>query len=150
MTLASSKRTSLLFVGDFVVLIVSLWITLFVRYAAAPSAETLYDHFTAFLPLLLIWILVFFISGLYEKQTVIFKDEIPLTLFRAQLVNAVIAVIFFYLAPFLPIAPKTVLFLFVIISSLFLLVWRTEIFPRFSKPVKQNAVIIGSGGRCRN
>ena len=146
MTLASKKRTSLLFVGDFVVLVVSLWIALFVRYAAAPNAVTLYDHFAAFLPLLLIWILVFFISGLYEKHTVIFKNEIPLTLFRAQLVNAGLAVVFFYFAPFLPIAPKTVLFLYVIISSLTLLVWRTEIFPRLSKgESKDNAVIIGAG-----
>lgn len=146
MTIASRKRTSLLFVGDFVVLLVSLWITLFVRYAAAPSAQTLYNHFTAFLPLLLIWILVFFISGLYEKHTVIFKDEIPLTLFRAQLVNAGLSVIFFYLAPFLPVAPKTVLFLYVIISSLFLLLWRTEIFPRTSdREDKEKAIIIGAG-----
>jgi exopolysaccharide biosynthesis polyprenyl glycosylphosphotransferase len=146
MTLASKKRMSLLFIGDFLVLALSLWITLFVRYAAAPSAQTLYDHFTAFLPLLLIWILVFFISGLYEKHTVIFKTEIPLTLFRAQLVNAGLAVIFFYLAPYLPIAPKTVLLLYVVISSLALLVWRTEIFPRFSNGEgKEKAVIIGAG-----
>ncbi len=73
MTLASKKRVSLLFVGDFVVLLVSLWLTLLVRYASAPTAVMLYQHFAAFLPLLLIWVLVFFISGLYEKQKVIFK-----------------------------------------------------------------------------
>ncbi len=146
MTIASKKRVGLLFAGDFIVLLISLWITLFVRYAAAPRAETLLAHFTAFLPLLLIWILVFFISGLYEKYTVIFKTEIPLTLFRAQFLNAGLAVVFFYFSPYLPIAPKTVLFLYVVISSLCLLVWRTEIFPRFARgESKDNAVIIGAG-----
>ncbi len=46
----------------------------------------------------------------------------------------------------MPIAPKTVLFLYVIISSLALLVWRTEIFSRISKgETKEKAVIIGAG-----
>ncbi len=146
MTIASKKRTSLLFVGDFLVLLLSLWITLFVRSAVVPSASFFFANLTAFVPLLLVWILVFFISGLYEKHRVIFKDEIPLTLFRSQLFNAGLAVVFFYFAPFLPVAPKTVLFLYVIISSLMLLLWRTEIFPRFSRSEsKDSAVIIGAG-----
>ncbi len=146
MTIASPKRTSLLFVGDFLVLLISLWITLFVRSASAPPAQFFYLNFIAFVPLLIIWTLVFFISGLYDKQTVIFRDEIPFTLFRAQLFNAGLSVVFFYFAPFLPVAPKTVLFLYVIISSLILLIWRTEIFPRFGRSeVKDNAVIIGAG-----
>lgn len=146
MTIASKKRTSLLFVGDFLVLLLSLWVAIFVRSAVVPSVSFFFANLSAFLPLLVVWILVFFISGLYEKHRVIFKDEIPLTLFRAQLFNAGLAVFFFYFAPFLPVAPKTVLFIYVVISSLVLLVWRTEIFPRFSRnESKDNAVIIGAG-----
>lgn len=146
MTIASRRRSILLFLTDFIVLVISLWLTLFIRSVSYPDVEIFYSHLMAFLPLLLVWILVFFISGLYEKHTVIFKTEIPLTLFRAQIVNAGLAVVFFYFAPYLPIAPKTVLFLYVVISSLLLLIWRTEIFPKFSNgESKEKAVLIGAG-----
>ena len=144
MSIAGRRKPGLLFLGDFAVLIISLWIALFARFFAFPSADMFMENFAAFLPLLALWILIFFISGLYEKQAVIFKNALPGTIFRAQLVNAGLAVVFFYFAH-LDIAPKTILFLYVIISSLALLFWRAILFPRVSSEAEESAILIGSG-----
>ena len=144
MSIAGRRKPTLVFLGDFAVLVVSLWVALFVRYFAAPSASVFMDNLVAFLPLLAIWFLVFFISGLYEKHAVIFRNALPGTIFRAQLANAGLAVVFFYFAP-LALTPKTILFLYVIISSLALLFWRAELFPRISREAKESAILIGSG-----
>src|ERR1700722_3191902 len=145
MSIVSKKAPVLLFAGDFTVFVISLWIALFVRYAHLPSGQLFLQHFVAFVPLFIAWILVFFVAGLYEKHAVLLKNTVPAGIFNAQLVNAGIAVVFFYFAPFLPIAPKTTLFIYVIISSICLLIWRTGIFPLFAKQAPENAILIGGG-----
>ena len=47
-----------------------------------------------------------FISGLYEKHTLIFKSRIPTVIFNAQLVNVGLAVLYFYLVTGSELPPK--------------------------------------------
>ena len=41
-------------------------------------------------------VLVFFIAGLYDKHTVIFKRKLPDTIIHAQVTNIVLAALFFF------------------------------------------------------
>jgi lipopolysaccharide/colanic/teichoic acid biosynthesis glycosyltransferase len=65
-------------------------------------------------------------------------------LLKVQVVNILIGVTFFYLAP-VAIAPKANLVIFFVISTLALLIWRMVMFPVVSSTRKQNAIVIGRG-----
>src|SRR5688572_28397593 len=67
----------ILFIGDVVILYVSLWVTLFIRNLSVPSAEAWSSHLSAFAILFAVWLLAFFIAGLYEKHTIIFQKRLP-------------------------------------------------------------------------
>ena len=145
MTTSNKKEALLLFVGDLCAFLLALWITLFVRYSAIPSGQLLYDHLVPFSILFVLWFFVFFIAGLYEKHTLILKGKIPAIIFYSQLLNSGIAVLFFYLIPFFGIAPKTNLVIYLVLSFLFVLVWRIYGSALLSVRNKQKAIIIGSG-----
>lgn len=135
----------MLLLGDILFLSVALWLTLLVRHGEAPSFALLQTHFLPFGFLFLVWILVFYIAGLYEKHTTILKSRLPSILVSAQFSNASLAVVFFYFIPFFGITPKTVLFIYLFVSSLLILFWRAYLYLVISKGRPLNAVIIGSG-----
>ena len=57
--------------------------------------------------------LYFFLAGLYEKHTLVFKTKLPSVILNTFIVNSLIAALFFYLVPSFGIAPKTnLLFIF--------------------------------------
>ncbi len=145
MTILRKKEALLLFVGDVFFFFFSLWFMLFVRYGEMPEWSLFRDHFIAFSFLFVVWIVVFFVAGLYEKHTLILRKKIPGTIFNAQLVNTGLAVLFFYLIPYFGITPKTNLFIYLIVSFCFILCWRIYGETFFSVRNKQNAILIGSG-----
>ena len=145
MTISGKKETLALFLGDIVLLYFSLWFTLAVRDWGIPSGHSWQLHFWPFSIIMAVWILVFFISGLYEKHTLILKSRLPGTVFNAQIANSFIAVLFFYFIPYFGIAPKTNLFIYLVISFVLILLWRIY-GDRFLHPlVKQKGIIVGSG-----
>ena len=145
MTIWNKKEALLLFIGDIVFFTIALWFMLFVRYFEFPSADTFLRHLVPFSVLFIVWVLVFFIAGLYEKHTVILKNKLPSIIFNAQLTNSAIAVLFFYLIPYFGITPKTSLFIYLFISFFFILFWRIYGHSFFGPIVKQRALLIGSG-----
>ena len=145
MSIASRKEAIVLFLGDILVLVISLWLALFIRYAEVPSFVLYDQHLTVFAILFVIWILVFFIFGLYEKHTLLLKSRIPTMLLHAQIINSTIAVFLFYFFPLFSIAPKINLFLNLIITLVLLVFWRLYILPRLGFGRQQNSLLVGSG-----
>lgn len=145
MTFGGTKATAYLFAGDLTVFIVSLWLTLLVRYLAVPDVELLSTHVSSFSVLFGVWILVFYMAGLYSKNVALFRKELPSTIIGAQFVNMLIAVLFFFFVP-IGIAPKTNLLLYLFISVATVFTWRLWIFPSFASPVaRERAALIGAG-----
>lgn len=145
MTISGKKETAALFFGDVVILYFSLWLALFIRDWEIPSSSILRLHFWPFTIIIGVWILVFFISGLYEKHTLILKSRLPSTVFNTQIANSFIAVLFFYFIPYFGIAPKTNLFIYLIISFALILFWRIYGDRILHPLVKQKGIIVGSG-----
>lgn len=114
----------LLFVGDIVVLYVSLWLSLALRSWALPAASVWQTHVVPFTFLTIAWVLVFFIAGLYEKHTTILRKRLPSIILNAQIVNSIIAILFFYFIPYFGITPKVILFVYLVVSFGLVLVWR--------------------------
>jgi exopolysaccharide biosynthesis polyprenyl glycosylphosphotransferase len=145
MTISGKKETVALFLGDILLLYFSLWLSLALRDWSAPSQYSLGLHFIPFTIIIGVWILVFFISGLYEKHTLILKSRLPSTVFNSQIANSFIAVLFFYFIPYFGITPKTTLFIYLIVSFIFILLWRIYGDRILHPLVKQKGIIVGSG-----
>lgn len=141
------KRTpALLFLGDLVVFFLALWMTLFIRTGALPSAQAFSDHLGPFSVLFILWALVFYMSGLYGKGTILFKSHQPQALVRTQVANIILAALFFFLVPGVGIAPKTNLAIYLIVSVLLIFLWRLVVYPRVSvRRTRAKAVLIAEG-----
>jgi exopolysaccharide biosynthesis polyprenyl glycosylphosphotransferase len=149
MTAFNKRDPFLLFLGDFIIFYLSLWLTFLIRYRAFPSQELLATHVTPFTILVLAWFLIFYIAGLYEKRTIVLRSRLPNTLFKSQITNSIIAVLFFYFIPYFGITPKTVLFIYLTISFVLILLWRIYGYSLVGVKRKQNAILIGSGEEMR-
>jgi len=120
-------------------------LALYIRSAEMPALTLFVKHFVPFSILFIFWLLVYFIAGLYEKHTLILKSRLPNIIFNAQVVNGIFAIIFFYSIPFFKITPKTLLFIYLIISFIFVLLWRLYGLSLISHREKESALLIGSG-----
>ncbi len=135
----------MLFLGDIIVLVVSLILTLWLRYGKFPSTQVFELHLAPFSILFITFILVYFIAGLYDNHTRLFKNRLPITLLNVQLVNTVVGISFFYFIPYFSIAPKVVLFLFLVLSLFLMYIWRIFFVFKFNSHKKdkiQKAILI--------
>lgn len=146
MIYGGKRAPALLLLGDLAVFALSLWLTLLVRNGALPTREALEGHAGPFLVLFLLWVLVFYMSGLYGKGTILFKSRQPEALVRVQAANIVLAALFFFLVPGVGIAPKTNLAIYLVVSVLLIFLWRLVLYPRFSvRQERMRAVLIAEG-----
>jgi len=150
MTIGSKKELVVLFLGDLVSLAVAFWLALAVRALATPSYSTLSAYAVSLVPLSILWVFTFFIAGLYEKHAIVFEKKLPGTILNAQIANSIIAIIFFYLfAPYFSVTPKTVLALYLVISTAIIISWRFIGPAAFGINRQENAILIGSGEEMR-
>ncbi len=145
MKILNRREPIILFAGDLVAFSVALWLALALRYGAAPSSELLLQHIPPFAVLFALWTLVFFIAGLYEKHMLVFNGKLPSLILNTQVMNSLIAVVFFYLIPLFGIAPKTILLLYLIVSFALIVFWRIALAPHLGLRVPERAILIGSG-----
>jgi exopolysaccharide biosynthesis polyprenyl glycosylphosphotransferase len=149
MTAFNKRDPFLLFVGDFIIFYISLWIALVIRFQAIPSQQVLATHILPFSILILAWFLVLYIAGLYEKRIIVLRNRLPSTLLKAQVTNSLIAVLFFYFIPYFGITPKTILFIYLSVSFIGILLWRIYGYTFVGVKRKQNAILIGNGEEMR-
>lgn len=150
MTIGSNRESIILFLGDLASLAAAFWLALVVRAVEIPSFETLGMYASSLVPLSLLWMFTFFIAGLYEKHALVFEKKLPSTILNAQIANSIIAVIFFYLfTPYLGIAPKTILVLYLVISTVLIVLWRLLGPALFGIKRQEAAILIGSGEEMR-
>lgn len=146
MTIVNKRESLVLLIGDLIFFFLSLWLSLFIRYIQFPGADKFISHAKPFSILFVIWIIFFYIAGLYEKHTIFIRNKLPVTILNTQVVNSLVAVSFFYLIPFFGITPKTILFIYLITSFALIVLWRLFIFQKiFFKKKKFSAILIGSG-----
>lgn len=146
MTHGGIRASALLFIGDLATFLAALWLTLLLRYGTVPTEALLRDHIGPFSILFAVWILVFYMSGLYSKRFILFKSSLPNAILRTQVINIVIAALFFFLTPGVAIAPKTNLLIYLMVSLGLIFAWRLAFYPRISNPrTRDHAVLIACG-----
>ena len=115
----------LLVMGDIATLYVALFITLFIRYGVTWDSPETQSHFQPFSLLFALWILVFYINGLYEISKLKNTGAFLKNLGAAAFVSAALSVAFFYFITVYGITPKTNLFIFLAFAFAFIYAWRT-------------------------
>lgn len=148
MTNRGKFEAALLFIGDLLCLVAGLWLTLLVRYQSLPSGRLFLDHLSVFGMVFGLWLIVFFIFDLYRRRTLIFSSSLPAIILRAQLINSLVAVLFFYFFGNLTagtITPKTNLFINLPISFLLIWGWRIYIFDRWALGKKLTVSFVCTG-----
>lgn len=145
MSFSYRREPFVLLFGDIFFFTLALWLTLTIRYVAFPNTQLFYDHIIPFSLLFVAWLVIFFISGLYDKHTIVFKNKVSDVIFRAQIVNVLIAATFFFFIPYFGITPKTNLVIYLIVSFLLISIWRIYLFGYIRPRKRQKGVLIGSG-----
>jgi len=139
------RETAILIVGDFLILVASLWVALLLRNLSLPSFSYFEANLVPFLPMFLLSLVVFYIAGLYEKQTRPIRSVMGIRIFGAQVATVALAALLFFILP-LSIAPKTILALYLVISVVAESAWR---FYRMNREVTEGkrvpVVLVGSG-----
>ncbi len=132
-----------LLLGDGVIFFSSLWIALAVRHFAIPQSTFYAEHLYPFSVLFIVWILIFFIAGLYDEELLTIKRSLADILFITQATGAGVAVGLFYLVPFFDLTPKTNLALFLVIFSVAVWGWRRYFFHTL-RPITKDVILIGN------
>ena len=132
---------SLQLVGDVTIFYVSLWISVFLRLLRPVSFTTYVDLSLPYLAIFILWLVVFMIIGLYERSVITNTHEIATNVIRAQLINGVIAIIFFYFLNTTDQTSRSVLLLELITSTFFLILWRTVLHLRSKRQNKYPTII---------
>src|SRR3989344_9131252 len=109
------KRFNLLLL-DIAALYGALIITLFIRYRGV-FGEQYVIHLLPFLFIFALWLLIFYITSLYDFGFLRNNLDFYSGLFRAIIFASIISVLFFYLIPIFNITPKTNLVVFIGFSA---------------------------------
>lgn len=134
------KQLALLF-GDGFVLYLSLFITLFFRYKEI-TEEILTLHFWPFTIIFTSWLIIFYISGLYDLRSLKNNVEFNKKFWSIVAICGALATILFYFIPALLIAPKVNLFLFLAIFGLLGFLWRNLFNALLNSGSPQNKVLL--------
>lgn len=143
MQILGKKEPLILLFGDLVLFVISLWLALLVRTLKLPTPEFFYLHLVPFAIIFVASVVSFYIGGLYGKHTGLLRSKLSSILFNTQAANSFIAIIFFYLIPIFGIAPKTLLFIYLAISSMLIILWRRYGYFFLVPRRTESAIIIG-------
>lgn len=145
MIIQHTPKRLLLLLADCGILLSSLYLALALRGGEFPTFDLFSSFFFPFIFILFVSISIFYSYGLYDKPSLRLIRELGKRIFTSQILAATSAVILFYLLPTLGIAPKTILILYVVTSSVLMSTWRHYAFSIVLRYKKQKSIIIGSG-----
>ena len=114
----------ILILGDISVLYSALYLTLLLRYLRPVSIETWQTHFWPFSLAFIAWLIIFYISDLYNLYLAINDSDFFNRTIRAGFIAALLSIAFFYANPNIKISPKTNLLIYVFVFTFLFILWR--------------------------
>ncbi len=143
----STRITKRVFIGiiDFLILSLSLYFALALRNLEFLSYTEYLKIFKPFLLIILLNLVVFYMYGLYDKITVKIYQELNQRILTGQILSSVLGAIIFYTSPSFSIAPKTILIIYILISSLLIFVWRKNVGIIFKSTAKNKILLVAEG-----
>lgn len=137
-------------IGDLFFLYLGLFATLALRYGSLPGKKLWAYHQTPFLFVYAIWIIVFYIAGLYDIERFASIRYLRNQIFKAMAAGGILAMIMFYLIPSFLITPRINLFIDLVVSFFLLWVWRKVSFFLSVKGSKIKVFFLGDSGEINS
>jgi len=144
--MSNRAKTLLLLLIDYLLLGVSVSLSLYVRYQGKIDFAFLVSQYEIFSVIFLIWLTMYFVEGLYTLKTYN-PGNLSLSLLRGTTLSVALSVLAFYLAPTVwkSLAPKTTLAITALFAFPLLLTWRRFFFNFFSHSSRQRSTfLVGS------
>ena len=136
-------KLAMLLGGDAAILYLSLYLTLTIRYFGFPDNELWGHHFIPLTKVFGLWLLIFIIAGLYDLRLNKNESKFLERLLKTIIVNSALAILVFYLLADFKVAPKTNLFLMLIISTPLIFLWRLFFNAVIAKTVTNKVLFFG-------
>lgn len=112
-----------LIIPEIVIFFLGLWVTILIRYGENATTLVLLNHAKLFSGIFVLWVLVFFIHGLFEPSTFRRYSTLIFSLISAMAVNILLAIIYLYFQPSFILTPRRFLLVDVGITTVFLCAW---------------------------
>lgn len=109
---------------DACILVLALYVALTIRYLNIPENAFWGQHLKLFIPIFLIWLLIFYINSLYDFRKFINQGNLIANVNRSIILSFLISIVFLYLIPNGSLSPKTNLLIFSVVFYIFFLLWR--------------------------
>lgn len=142
----NNLKKFIIILTDFLLLYVSLFFTLVLRYGSFPSSELMRIHLKPFILIYFVWIIIFYIAGLYDIEKFISPASLRNCIFKAMIASGIIAILIFYFVPYFKITPKTNLFINTLIAFLIIWAWRKIL---LKSAIKSSKIKIFFWGKSR-
>jgi len=136
-------RQFVLIVGDIILSFLALFSTLSIRYWGNFNSNILNQHLLPFSIIYFVWLIFFYIFGLFDLKTIGPKGELIQRMIQCFAVCLIISLAFFYLIPFFGITPKTNLILNIGIFAILIFLWRKLFYALFSSVYRANIAFLG-------
>lgn len=141
--MSNRSKTILLLFVDSLILLIALTLVADSRRDGVDSVTFLKQHYSFFIYIFPLWIMMYFIEGLYALRTYN-PTNLAISLIRATCLSVFVSIILFYLIPtkYFIITPKTTLMLTAIISIPLLHLWRKTFFLFFGSQNQQRGTLL--------
>lgn len=114
----------ILLAGDAALLFFSLYAILRLRYIGEYNEQIWDSHILLFTPIFLLWIIIFYIGGLYDLRIFSSKNKLVETFLKNLALAAGLSILWLYFLPSQGITPKTNLLLLTLAFAFLFLGWR--------------------------
>ncbi|KKS34033.1 MAG: sugar transferase [Parcubacteria group bacterium GW2011_GWC2_42_12] len=122
--MSNNLKKIVLLGGDIVALYFSLYLTLAIRYWDEYAGLIWSSHFWPFTLIFILWLIIFYISNLYNLNLAVNNLKFYQSSGRALAVAGLVSLAFFYLMPQVGIAPKRNLFIYILVFAVIFYLWR--------------------------
>src|SRR3989344_1004763 len=129
--------------GDITVFYLSLALTVLARYGWDKFGKWWILHFFPFSALFIVWVIVFWVAGLYDPLSFSANQRARERIIRAMLFAGVVSITLFYVFPKIGIAPKPNLVIDLAVTIAFLILWRKFYGLMLSRSGKLRVLFLG-------
>lgn len=133
----------LFLIPDVILFYVALYLAVLIRYRSGFGTEIWQTHYEAFSLLFAVWILVYFIHGLFDVASLRRYSGLIIKITAASLVNLLAAVIYFYFQRSL--SPGRFLLIDIAISFFLILAWHLLVKYFFKNRLIENLYLFSFG-----
>ncbi len=138
-----SSAIWLFLIPDVILFYVALYFAVLIRYRSGLGSEIWQTHYEAFSLLFAVWILVYFIHGLFDVASLRRYSGLIIKITAASLVNLLAAVIYFYFQRSL--SPGRFLLIDIAISFFLILAWHLLVKYFFKNKLIENLYLFSFG-----